>query len=1059
MLRRHLSPIIATIIGATGCIFAGEKPPAVIPIAELKGHGPVDFAKEVLPILRQNCLACHGHPKPKADLNLENPPMIRKGGENGKVVILGKGAASDLIKICSGQDPEMFMPPLKNNVGAKALTPEQLGVIKLWIDQGAPGDANAGIDPLVWRPLPSGLNPILAVDVTQDGQLAACTRANQIYVYSLPAAQLSTRLADPELNKSGQGNAADRDYVQSLAFNPDGTLLASGGYRCVKLWRKQPLAERMSLNDPKAKPSAVKCLAFHTASHHLAKGLADGRIEVWDADSGKQIWTLPAHSAALNAAVFSADGALLITGSSDRMFRFWNAADGQIAGEIFTPAEVNAVAFNDEFRQVVSGGSDNAIRVFKLPAPNDYEALQVRELKGHNGAVTALEFIKDGKQLLSAGADNAMIQWNFADGGQARKFDHGAPVAALAARGDLKRFATAGTAKLKLWNADGQPVIEAKGDRAAIDARAAAERDGAFFKAEVEYNKTALQTAEKDQKSAVDALKKADEAKAAAIKDADQKTEAFKKATAEKDAAQKVTVEPAAALKTATEAKDAAVKTAASAAAEAKAALDKSAQAKKLFDKSAETKSAAEKALQELQAKASGADPAAKPAPDALKAAESKLESAKLEFERSMATHASAEKAAQELEAKSKTTADARGAANKTYDEVSAKFTEVNTKFKAVEKTFTDAETTQKAALATREVAEHSFERAESVMKKADADLAHFKTALAEFEALQKQGDQKLEAAKKSVADSEKPIRALAISPSGGSIAGAGDGGLISLWNTETGRAGERVVIPQTTINALKFLDENRLAIATSNGCFVWNVNAEWKLERTLGSNGEDSPFVGRVLALQFSPDGKFLATGGGVPSRSGEVKILDAASGALVREFKDAHSDTVFGVAFSADGKFLASCGADKFIRIFDLATGKLARTFEGHTHHVLGVSWKRDGRVLASSGADKTVKLWDMLTGEQKFNIENRFRKEVTSAHYLPGQNLILASGGDNNLRILKEDGNDQRTFGLEKGFIQSSAITADGKTIVEGGDDSVLRVWDANDGKSLNAFEPPK
>jgi WD40 repeat protein len=289
-------------------------------------------------------------------------------------------------------------------------------------------------------------------------------------------------------------------------------------------------------------------------------------------------------------------------------------------------------------------------------------------------------------------------------------------------------------------------------------------------------------------------------------------------------------------------------------------------------------------------------------------------------------------------------------------------------------------------------------------------------------------------------------------------LAGSGEGGLLSFWSADNGRPGERVGLPHQPVNAIKFLNDERVAIATDSGCFIWAARAEWKLERIIGSNSDSSPFLGRVEALHFSPDGKLLATGGGVPSRLGEVKIWNVADGSLAREFKDAHSDTVYGVAFTSDGKRLASCGADKFIRIFELETGKLIKTFEGHTHHVLAVSWKRDGRILASAGADKTVKIWDMITGEQKKNVEN-FKKEVTAVRYLLGQGTILVAGADNNLRIIKEDGGDVRAFGGGKGFQQSAAVSADGRVVISGGDDSVLRVYDSNDGKALNSFEAPK
>ena len=1062
--------IIGTSLFIAAGAWAGEKRAAasVTPIAELKGHGPVDFAKEVQPILRKNCLACHGNLKPKADLNLESPPTIRKGGESGPAVIPGKGADSLMIKISCGLDENSFMPPAKNNVGAKPLSSEQLGILKLWIDQGALGDANAGVEPLVWKALPPGLNPIVAVDVTADGQMAACTRANQIFLYSLPLGLLAARLADPTLNKDGQGNSADRDFVQSLAFSSDGNLLASGGYRCIKLWRRQPLAGQAVFTDPGAKPAAIQVLAFHPGTNRLAQGFADGRIEMWDsAPASKKVWSLPAHTAAVSALAFSADGALLFSASSDKSIRIWKALDGAVAGEIPSSVPVAALAYHDATQQIISGGGDNLIRIWKMPFPAlaDKKSVPFKELKGHNAPVTAIEFLTGSKQFVSSCADGTILQCNFPDGGQVRKFNQAGRVAALAVRGDSKRLITISGPEVKWHNLEnGQGIIEAKGDRAAIDARIVAERDAAFYKSEAEYHKTALQASEKDQKAAIDALKKSTEAKAAAIKDADLKLEVFKKATTEKDAAQKVSAEPAAALKKATDAKDAAIKSAADAAAETKAANDKMAMMKKAFDKSTQARAAAEKALTDLQAKANAKDAAAKPAPDAIKAAEAQFESAKLAFERDMAMFATAEKAAQESDAKTKIVIEAKNAAEKAFNEWTAKNNDATTKFKAVEKLFTDAEQANTSARSVREVAEHTFERSEALVKKADTDMTFHKTSQAEFETLQKQGDGKVEAAKKAVADNEKTLRSVAISPSGIIVAAAGDSGVISLYNADNGRAGDRFTIPQitapNTVIALKFLDDNRLLVASNTGCFIWPIQAEWKLERTIGSNNDDSPFAGRILALQFSADGKSLAVGGGVPSRSGEVKIVNPANGAILREFKEAHSDSVFGVAISADGKLLASCGADRFIRVFDLITGKLAKTFEGHTHHVLSVSWKRDGRTLASAGADKTIKLWDMVTGEQKLNIENRFKKEATSVHYLLGQNSMLASSGDGSVRILKEEGGgDIRGFGGERGFVQNAAISADGKLVVTGGDSSVLFGYDANDGKQIISFEPPK
>ena len=91
-----------------------------------------------------------------------------------------------------------------------------------------------------------------------------------------------------------------------------------------------------------------------------------------------------------------------------------------------------------------------------------------------------------------------------------------------------------------------------------------------------------------------------------------------------------------------------------------------------------------------------------------------------------------------------------------------------------------------------------------------------------------------------------------------------------------------------------------------------------------------------------------------------------------------------MFGVDFSRDGKYLASCAADKFVKVFETRTGKQVRSFEGHTHQVLGVSWKADGSLLASAGADNQIKVWNFETGEQQRSIASH-TKQVTSIQFL--------------------------------------------------------------------------
>src|SRR5262245_41029444 len=110
-----LWPCFAALFAADEGPNAAQK--SSIPIAEFKGVATVDFENEILPILKNNCLACHNQTKAKADLVLETPQTILKGGESGPAVIPGKSSESLLLKLASHQD-KPIMPPKENKVNA-----------------------------------------------------------------------------------------------------------------------------------------------------------------------------------------------------------------------------------------------------------------------------------------------------------------------------------------------------------------------------------------------------------------------------------------------------------------------------------------------------------------------------------------------------------------------------------------------------------------------------------------------------------------------------------------------------------------------------------------------------------------------------------------------------------------------------------------------------------------------------------------------------------------------------------------------------------------------------
>src|SRR3954447_21074364 len=95
---------------------------------------PVDFQKDVRPILATSCYEGHGERKQKAGLRLDRKADALHGGDDGPVIVPGDGAASLLVRNVAGVDPDTLMPPAGKG---KRLTPEQVGILRAWIDQGA----------------------------------------------------------------------------------------------------------------------------------------------------------------------------------------------------------------------------------------------------------------------------------------------------------------------------------------------------------------------------------------------------------------------------------------------------------------------------------------------------------------------------------------------------------------------------------------------------------------------------------------------------------------------------------------------------------------------------------------------------------------------------------------------------------------------------------------------------------------------------------------------------------------------------------------------------------
>jgi WD40 repeat protein len=250
--------------------------------------------------------------------------------------------------------------------------------------------------------------------------------------------------------------------------------------------------------------------------------------------------------------------------------------------------------------------------------------------------------------------------------------------------------------------------------------------------------------------------------------------------------------------------------------------------------------------------------------------------------------------------------------------------------------------------------------------------------------------------------------------------------------------------------------ESNTLIAAFADGARVLNqVKSQWKLERTLG--GGSSPMKDRVNALQFSPDGKTLAAGSGEFSRSGELTLWNVETGTLEKALPELHKDTVLALNFTADGTLLATGSADKAVKVLNTKTWSVVKSFEGHTGHVLSVAWRAEGRTLATAGADNMIKIWDWVSGDRKRNIEG-WDAGVTSVQFVGLTGTFIASCGDKRVRLMNDTGGEVRAFPDCKDFMQCAAASDDGNTIIGGGQDGILLLWNGATAKVLAQFSPP-
>ncbi|MAI35454.1 MAG: hypothetical protein CBE00_12580 [Planctomycetaceae bacterium TMED240] len=998
-------------------------------VAKIEREKPVDYHSEILPLLKQNCLACHHAKEAEGGLVMETLETIVKGGDTGTALVAGKSAESLLFtRAVGGDDP--LMPPEDNGVGAKSLSPEQLGLLKLWIDQGANVERSEAVEAIQWQPIPESIRTVYSLKFSPDGNFAVVGRGNRVIVVDTATHEVSGRLVDPSLTV---GEVTDVDLIQSVAVSPQADFIATGGFRTVRLWRRS--SQELAIDEmPFA--NAVGLLAVHPTEDLAALVNAVGDIEVWSLREQQIRSTLKGNAERVVDMVWSESADSLLSVDEMGHVTKWDVTAAKRIFEHDAGGPIRELIWSPDGSLIAWVSPEGQPQLLRVKADSSGLEMQQESLGGV-AEVTAMALLTKPTVAVAVASGNGTVSLvDVADNKVLRKMEHGAPVTCIESSGDQSKIVTGGAdGVLQIWNQlDGKSLLKVRESRADSLMIASAKRDS-------ERQKGALARLN----AQTEALKKSLEKEDAALK---KVTDEHQKAVVALAEGEKKRVE-AVAVVAATEAKI------------AKAGIDTES-AKKLIEATSVT----------LVSKKSVVDQVSR-----------QLEMQKAELKKALEEAGNATAAAQQAE-KNKVAAQSKAdIIQKMVDETNAALKKAKdeaaadqAKIDQSKMTLADAETITQKSGKELETQKKAATDAETAKQKSEAEVAKRKQALGTATAAQKRAavaipnhqvviqaettrkellDQRLVSLESVVAAPGNAVCDLALGPDDVVVAARQDGS-VDVYRLSDGHA------------VAEFLSANRqpLQVVTHGSMVIgfnqqsapvsWAIKSNWVLERTIGSVDDPTVLSDRVTALDFSPDGKSLAVGSGPPSRSGQVVVFDVQTGRPVRDFGDVHSDTVLGLSFSPDGRILASSAADKTIRLLDLRRGELIRSLEGHTHHVLSIAWQDDGQTIASASADQTVKLWNIETGEQRRTISG-FSKEITSVAFIQATNQVALACADGQVRLYdSSNGKSLRSFNASGDFLYSLSVTTDGTSLVSAGQSGKVRFWTVKDGKLVYELE---
>jgi Tol biopolymer transport system component len=254
-------------------------------------------------------------------------------------------------------------------------------------------------------------------------------------------------------------------------------------------------------------------------------------------------------------------------------------------------------------------------------------------------------------------------------------------------------------------------------------------------------------------------------------------------------------------------------------------------------------------------------------------------------------------------------------------------------------------------------------------------------------------------------------------------------------------------------ITALSFSPDGKSVAASGyHEVTLWKT-ADGSLDRRIQGLSE------RIYGIAYSADGKWLATASGDPGQYGLARLWAAEPSGEVKPVRELgeSQDVAFAVVFSPDGRKLATAGADRIVRVFETETGKLLTQIEDHADWIFDIAFSPDGKKLATASRDKTSKVFDVEKKESLVTFTGHGAPVYTVA-FTPDGKAVASGGEDSMIRTWTIDGEAKqvRQTGGFGGTVFKLRYSPDGKVLAACGADKTVRLFKAENGAAIRTLQ---